>query len=214
MPLIRVLPWIITAIVASIATIVTGVQAGLPMLSWSAAALFCVTLVAIALDVNRLWWEDALAARAEDAPVLAALGNARILMIGYLWGALTLLAIYRLSGLRWQHGVQYAVAMTLMSALIHAYTHRLAQPESAFRRPRWLVAMTSLSLLQGAAALAGIAFLIGSGKIFSMKGDWAANQVFLAGGLAIAALSAIGALAQARLHRVRRDAEASVAGTS
>ncbi len=45
--------------------------------------------------------------------------------------------------------------------------------------------------LQGFAAGTGISWLIGSGKLATVKGDWAANDVFLAGGVAILCLSAM-----------------------
>lgn len=215
MPLTRMLPWILTAIVASIATIVTGVQSGIPILSWMAAGLFGVVLVATALDVNRTWWSDPAAAIAPDAPVIAALRNARVLILGYLWGALALIAIYRLTGVRWQHGLQYAAAMIVIAAMILGYVHLLSKPGSRLRSPRAIAIVTQLSLLHGAAALAAIFFLIVTGKIFSLKGDWPANQIFLAGGIAIAALSVIGAFTQTRLaqSRAHRDAPSATIGS-
>jgi hypothetical protein len=65
-----------------------------------------------------------------------------------------------------------------------------------------------LALAHGAAALIGIMVLVLTGKILSTKGDWAANQVFTAGGLAVAGLTAISALTTVRLlrgHQRRRD---------
>jgi hypothetical protein len=46
-----------------------------------------------------------------------------------------------------------------------------------------------------------VIFLIGNGKLAPPKTDWVANHIFLAGGLAIAALSAIAAVTQGKLAR-------------
>ena len=48
-----------------------------------------------------------------------------------------------------------------------------------------------LAFLQAVRSHADLIWLIGSGKLSSMKGDWAANQLFLAGGFAIMCLSMI-----------------------
>ena len=118
MPLNNLLPWIFVAIVASIAAMVTGVSSDLPRFSWVAAVLFAVALIATAIDVNRPWWRHGEMASDPNAPAAAAVRNARLVMLGYLWGALALFAIYRLTALRWQHGLQYAGGMGAIAWLI------------------------------------------------------------------------------------------------
>mgnify|MGYP001351663660 CR=1 FL=1 len=206
MPLTNLLPWILTAIAASIAAMVSGIAAGLPALPWTAAGLYVCALVAVALDVNRPWWNQPGSAPDDDAAVSAAIRNARLMMLGYIWGSLALIFIYRLTGLRWQHGFQYAAGMALIAWLIIVYVHFLARHGSILRSPRGLLLATRLTLAHAAAALAGITFLLASGKIHSAKGDWAANQVFLAGGIAVIALSLISAYTQFRLGTLRRGA--------
>jgi hypothetical protein len=56
-------------------------------------------------------------------------------------------------------------------------------------------------MLQGIAAVAGLVFLIGSGKLETVRPDWAANQIFLFGGLTIVGLSAIAVVTQRKLMR-------------
>jgi hypothetical protein len=58
-----------------------------------------------------------------------------------------------------------------------------------------------MTLLHAAAAAGGLVYLIGTGKLETLKGDWAANNVFLMGGLAILTISLIAALAQWRLTK-------------
>jgi hypothetical protein len=204
MPLTNLLPWLLTGIAASIAAMVSGVAAAMPGLSWAGAGLFCAALVAVAIDVNRPWWSQAGSAEDHDLAISAAIRNARLMILGYLWGSLALFSIYRLSGLRWHHGIQYAVGMAAIAWLILLYVHLVARPGSSLRTPKALHLATRASLAHGAAALAGIAFLLLSGKIHSIKGDWAANQVFLAGGIAVVALSLIGAYTQFRLGVLKR----------
>ncbi len=206
MPLTNVLPWIMTAIVASIAAMVSGVAADLPALSWTAAGLYVAALVAVALDINRPWWTQQSAVPDYDSAVSAAIRNARLMMLGYLWGSLALIFIYRLTGLRWQHGIQYAAGMALIAWLIILYVHFVARPGSILRGPRALALATRVTLAHAAAALAGSMFLLASGKIHSVKGDWAANQVFLAGSVAVVALSLISAYTQFRLGTLKRGA--------
>jgi hypothetical protein len=59
--------------------------------------------------------------------------------------------------------------------------------------PAWL------TVLHGLAALCALVYLIGTGKLATAKDDWAANDVFLFGGIAILALCVIAAVTQARL---------------
>lgn len=198
MPQTNLLPWICAAIVASIAAMVTGIRTGLPLFAWTGAALFATTLVATSVDINLPWWRQ----DSEPVPDLAAdaaVRNARLIVLGYAWGSLALLAIYRLTSLRWQHGLQYGAGMALIAWLTLVYIHFLARPGSRLRAPRSLMQATWISLAHGGAALGGVIFLLASGKIHSIKDDWAANQVFLAGGLAVAALSVLSAYTQLKL---------------
>lgn len=203
MPLTTLMPCIIAAIVASIAAMVTGVVSDLPRFSGAAAGLFAAALFATAVDINRPWWGATDTADIEgDAPVVAAIRNGRLLALGYFWGALALLAIYRLTSLRWQHGLQYGAGMALFGWFALLYVHFLVRPGSRLRTPRALVQATWFSLAHGGAAFGGVLFLLVSGKITSIKDDWAANQIFLAGGIALVGLSLVSAYTQFRLLRL------------
>ncbi len=48
--------------------------------------------------------------------------------------------------------------------------------------------------------MAGLAYIVGAGKLVSEKADWAANQIFTAGGIAIALISFVSLLAHRRQH--------------
>lgn len=214
MPTTSLIPWNLVAVVASIAAMVTGVRADFPAFSWLAGITFAAALIATAIDLNRPLWSDASVAGSRDAQIDAALRNARLLVIGYFWGAFALLAFYRGTGLKWQHGLQYGAGMALIAWATLLYAHFLARPGSRLRTPRALSGATWLSVIHGAAAVAGLGFLLLSGKILSAKGDWAANLIFLTGGVAIAALSFVSAYTQFRLAKpAARTAGVPAAGS-
>ena len=52
--------------------------------------------------------------------------------------------------------------------------------------------------MQAAAVAAALAYLVGSGKLQTAKADWAANHVFIAGGVAIVLISIVSLLAHRR----------------
>lgn len=195
------IPWLVTAMMASIAAMISGAHARLPAMTAAAAALFALALVAVSLQTNLALWESDPVP--EDTPADAARRNARLLALGYIWGAAAMLGVYTFSGLKWQHGWQYACAMTLVAVGLLNYVHALGRLGSALRTARGLFIALQLTLLQAAAAFVGLGFLVTSGKLAGVKGDWAANHIFLFGGAAIAALSAIAAYTQVRLARSR-----------
>lgn len=199
MPLTPLLPWVLTAVVASVTGMVSGAHGGNPWLSWAAALIFAATLIATSLEINAAWWTPDPAPRDPDAPLLAAIRNTRLLIVAYMWGALALLAVYRISDLKWQHGLQYGAGMALITILLMAYEHVLARRSNMLSRPRALAIAAQVAWLHGCACLCGLSFLILSGKLASSKGDWAANQIFLSGGIAMMVLSAIAGYTQHKL---------------
>lgn len=162
----------------SIAVMTSAAAAGQPMLSGTAAGAMAVLLVVAAWSLN---------AR-PLGPEAAQRANAQLMALGYGWGGLALLTVYSTSGVWWQHGRQYGAGMLAIAALIAVYARASGSTSSARARS---VARTA-ALAQAIAAAAGLVFLAGSGKLVSVKGDWPANQVFLAGGIAIALVSVIG----------------------
>lgn len=202
MPLAKHFTCLLAAIVASVAAMVTGIVHDLPGFTGIAAGLFAIALIVSALEMNAGLWSSGGERQSQDAALEAAIRNTRLMALGYLWGALALFMVYRLTPLRWQHGLQYGAGMALIAWILQLYVHFLVQPGSRLRGPAALDRSMWLSILHGAAALGGLAFLVLSGKINSIKDDWAANQVFLAGGIMIVALSLVSAYTHMRLSRV------------
>lgn len=194
-------PWIFGGMAISIAAMVSGAVADAPVQSLAGALLFAASVVASAWQINR----PLVALRPDDmAPETLEVTTRRNLrLVGwvYLWGALALIAIYRGTGVRWQHGLQYAAGMALIGVALMTVVHLSRQPGGWLSRPRVLANALRLAIAHAVAAAGGLVFLIGSGKMASTKGDWAANQIFLAGGLAVLAVSILAVLTHLHLSR-------------
>lgn len=204
MPFARAVPLVGLVMLAVVATMTIAARAGNVAASGAAAAVVPIIVLVAALAMNRPFWNlEAKRVTAEAAPV-AARRNAALFTLAYAWGAVTLLTVYPMAGLRWYHWWQYGGLMLMVAALLATYTWSLGRRDSPFRTgPRQLM-MLRLVTVQGMLAAGGVGWLLLSGKAASEKGDWAANHVFLAGGIALVALSAIAAVTQKRLGTVGR----------
>jgi len=160
----------------------------------AAAGLFAAVVVAAGLGLNAPLWRGAPRGIEASAGAAAMRGNVGLAALVYAWGALALLAVYSLTGLEWRHGWQYGLGAALLAAGLSAYWRRLAVAGA-------LVPPAYLNALHGLAASLGLIYLVGAGKLASTRSDWAANDVFLSGGLAIVALCAIAAVTLSRLER-------------
>ncbi|MGE8941699.1 hypothetical protein ACO2I3_07290 [Leptospira interrogans] len=194
----RVAPWLILALCLSVAVIVLGAGRGAQMLVGASAGLFALVVLVVGLRANQPLWSEEQTT--DEAAVEAARFNAWLMAIAFVWGAVAMFAVYTLSGLRWQHGWQYGAGMALLGAFAYVFGVLLDRAGPGARRPV-LQRGLQLTMLQGVAAVAGLVFLIGSGKLETFRPDWAANQIFLFGGLAIVGLSAIAVITQRKLMR-------------
>ncbi|HVZ05886.1 hypothetical protein [Hyphomicrobium sp.] len=155
-----------------------------------AAALFAILLISSAIRTNSPFWQRN-AINTGVTPRDALWQTTRLIMLAYLWCALAFYAVYLGTTLHWQHGWEYGSAILLI-AIGHAiYLRRLADPNDAVSTPSAIERAVRLSSYQAIAIAVGLIWLIQSGKLSSLKGDWAANQLFLAGGFAVMCLSVI-----------------------
>lgn len=186
----------------SIAAMVVGVQ-------WNTFAIHVFGLMFAALMTiqaclakNIAFWG---ARRQVELACEAAIDNAQFMALIYLWGAAAVLAIYRLTPLDWRHDWQYATGMALIAGALLTYAQRLRTPGSRLSARLGLRTALVLTVLQAIAASAGLVYLAALGKLATVKDDWAASQIFLAGGLTVTALSVIAIITQVRLARARSD---------
>lgn len=202
MSLQNIVLWLVLALVLSIAGMTFAAPAHLKLAHILLAGAAAGGLIQVSLVVNMPYWRGlAGGERSDDATIDAARRNARLIAIVYMWGAVALMAIYYLTRLNWYHAWQYAAGMALISAGIFAYVHVLGRQGSLLRQPVALQLVEALTALQVIAAAGGLGFLLGTGKLMTRKDDWAANDVFLMGGLAIIVLSVHALLSQQRLRR-------------
>ena len=188
-------------LLASIVAMALAANQNWQILSIAAAAMAAIVLFQHAFTVNNQIGTDRQSGSALPAAVAAGRANAQLIGTTYGWGGLAMLAVYMLSGLKWQHGWQYGSGMLLIALALHVYARMIAGSTSTFASPSALALSAYLALAQGIAAAIALAILILSGKLSTAKGDWAANHIFMAGGLAIVVVSF---LAYATFRRLSR----------
>jgi hypothetical protein len=186
---------------------IAGAVMGLSRVVTAAAIGFALASMSIAAAWSfgrgtALQAEDAAARRSPSNMRDDLADGARLFAIAYGWGALAMQGLYvtPLTGLRWQHGWQYALAMVLLLLLSTGFERSVRRKVSGPPSSLDLGALgLPLAVAQGGVAAIGLAALVVSGKLWSVKVDWAANRVFA--GLAIAVL----ALSLATLYRSRQQ---------
>lgn len=201
MSLQKAMPWLAGLLLASVAVMWWAAAHGTRMISAVAAFGFVAAIVVTAQVVNA-----AAAHRPGHEPRAQfhmLRRNMRLTALVYAWGAAAMMAVYVIGDLKWRHGWQYGTAMALIAGALLWLVDRLGRPGNTLDTPRLFSCVVPLTLAHGLAAAGGIIFLVGSGKLSTVKGDWAANHIFLAGGLGVAALALIAARTHRRLARDR-----------
>jgi hypothetical protein len=192
------LPWLLLASALSISLMVLGAGRGDQFLPSLAAGLLVALVVGTGLGINSPLWSKAarLATSPQDglARIKEALRcNVWLAALVYAWGASALFAVYSLSDVWWRHAFQYGSGAALFAAGLGIYGYRLGRARESSMPPLFL------TVIHGLAAAGGLVYLIGGGKLDTVKGDWAANEVFLWGGIAIVVLCLISTVTQTRL---------------
>lgn len=183
------LPLLLTTLAVALIAMFLATSAAQKIEAAVAAAVFAIILITTAMRTNSpLWRRPAVSG---VTPRDALWQTTQLIMLAYLWCALAFYAIYLGTTLHWQHGWEYGSAMLLV-ALGHAiYLWLLSDPNNAVSAPSAVERAVQLSTCQAIAIACGLIWLISSGKLSSIKGDWPANQLFLAGGFTVMCLSVI-----------------------
>lgn len=166
--------------------------------SMIAAAVACLTLIFAAVALHG---RHNASVDGKDQQHIAASDSARLMGIVYGWGGLAMLSVYLLSGLSWRHGWQYGSGMLLIAAGLFLLARALGDQHSRMSTPRLRDLTALVAGVQAVAATMALAILVYSGKLATPKGDWAANHIFMAGGLAIIVVSALAVVTHRRLRR-------------
>ena len=185
------LPWLLMAAALSVTMMILGAGRGDRMLPALSAGLLIALVAGTGLGLNAPLWSAKAAITAADVRS-AVRCNSWLAALIYAWGASALLGVYSLAEIWWQHAFQYASGAIVFALILSYIGWRLGRDKTA------AVPSLGLTFAHGGAALGGLIFLISSGKLATTKPDWAANEVFLWGGLGVVALCAMSALTQTR----------------
>ena len=125
--------------------------------------------------------------------------NSLLATLAYGWGAAAMLAVYGLSGLSWRHWWQYGAGMILFAAMAYVCARFLLGDRRAQPSRDGLRTLATITLVQAAFVIGALAYLIGSGALDTQKDDWAANHIFLAGGITLGLISIVSLLTYRKL---------------
>jgi hypothetical protein len=195
MPLRPMLPTILLAFSLSIlvAVLAAARDAGTPLAL--AVGLFTAQILFAVVRTNAPVW------RADVAPPPGsgwAWSNAVLAALVYAWGAAAMFAVYSLSGLAWRHWWEYGAAMMLLAAATLLCAQLLTAGRGPHASSRSMAILMGLTALQAVCMGGALVYLIASGKLLSHHSDWAANQIFAAGGVMLVLVSFASLLAYRR----------------
>jgi hypothetical protein len=108
-----------------------------------------------------------------------------------VWAAAALFVAYPIAGLNWLHGWEYGLSFAVAALGFAVYLEKLAKHNDGASKASAVARATMLTILQAVAIIVTLIWIIGSGKLSTQRGDWLANDVFLASGCVVLALSAI-----------------------
>jgi hypothetical protein len=194
------LPVLLLAFALSIFVCVLAAARGSAVTLALAAALFAIQVLFALTRINVPLWRGA-ASQAADFEW--AWSNTMLTALVYAWGATAMVTIYSLTGLTWRHWWQYGAGMALLALAALWFAHQLARGRDGLAPARSLNILLVMTGVQIAAVAIALVYLVSSGKLATEKADWAANVVFLTGGLTVAAIS----LASLYTYRRRRALE-------
>jgi hypothetical protein len=181
---------IATSVVALVLT--AAMKANAPVLAYvhfAVAALTAAVCVAIAVyDTNRL-----IAAKA--SPSALAASNAGHLGMVWVWGAIALLVTYGTQVLTWKEWMTFFLAFFLAAGLCLFFSATLKKDASEGKVDASMLNIArTLTMVQMVSMGVVVIGLLVDGKMTRFLtprfSDWAANNIFFAGALAVAAICA------------------------
>ncbi len=152
-----------------------------------AALLFALQVLLWLLRINLPLWRSG----ASPSEPAWAWDNSVLTAVTYAWGAAVMLTVYPLGGLVWQHWWQYGLGMALLGGVTLLVAQRLVGGSPSQRDGKGLTTLMVMTMGLVAAIVGALIYLVGSGKLATPKDDWAANVVFLTGGVTILLISVV-----------------------
>jgi fumarate reductase subunit D len=185
MHLRRMLPVLLLAAGLSIAIAVFAATRHSEFTFALAAILFALQVLLIMLRLNVPLWQ----AGVRGGDVDWAWHNSGLTAITFGWGAAVMLTAYPLGGLVWRHWWQYGLGMALLGAATLLTARHLIGSNAPHRSGRALQQLMLMTMGLMAAIVLALIYLVASGKLATPKDDWAANVVFIAGGVTVLLIS-------------------------
>ena len=190
----RLLPALLITSFASLAVLTYAANARHHGLAALSASVF-----SLAVAGSGLWLRQEFAGQQQSNPqqLTSVMKRDVLLQFTYLttltygWCAAALFLCYPIAGLQWHHGWQYATGFLLATCGFARYLSRLNNDLDPLAKPSAVATAISLAALEGAAIVAILAWIVLSGKLTSVRNDWVANDIFVAGGMSVLCLSII-----------------------
>ncbi len=169
----------------SLVVIASAAYAQNRMFAILAAAAFAAAIVAAGVNITK-------AAGSNSNAHFSMLRNSVCLSgLTCAWSAAALLVAYPIAGLQWRHGWEYGLVFALITIAFAHYGYRLAKDTDTKSQLAAVNRAQALATVQAIAIASTILWIIASGKLRTIKGDWLANDIFLASGCAMLALSVL-----------------------
>jgi len=197
MPVKRMLPTLLLAAALSVVIAVLAAARQSQAIFALAAGLYALQVLMFLLHINVPLWRPSAAAPADAR---WAWDNSVLTAATYGWGAAVMFTAYSFGGLVWRHWWQYGAGMALLGAAALAAASYLIGRRAPLRDGPGLRRLMQLTLVLVVAVVVALIYLIGSGKLATPKDDWAANIVFLTGGLTVLAVSVASLITYRRIR--------------
>lgn len=174
-------------IALGVAIMIISAASGQPLLHMGAAALISLVIAILAVRDNR----QLQAEGASDAKVSAA--TARYMGLVWVWGALCLFVTYYFI-LKWSEWPGFFMAFAIAGALCLFVSNMLNRDAEAGREDATMMKITrNLTIAQLVGMVITVIGLLVDGKMTRYLTprftDWAANNIFFFGAIALAAIS-------------------------
>ena len=194
MPLRPMLPAVLLAFALSLLIGVLSVTRGASVPLGIAAALFSLQVLVTLWRINAPLWSRA----APGTGIDWAWSNTMLAAIVYAWGAAAMFTLYSLTGLHWRHWWQYGAGMALLAAAALLCATYLASDRRRYDHTTSLNILMTITVAQAVSVVGALVYLVATGKMSTLKTDWAANHVFITGGVTIGIISIVSLLAHRR----------------
>lgn len=199
-------PWLIALAVLSVATMVIAAGWGDGAMHALAALPYTMAIGGAGLAVNLPYWRSTASTMGAEDRNLAARRNARTMALIHAWAASAIAADYSLAPLDWHLDWLYTLVFALAAVICFTYAVLISPGSSRFRRPRVHTGAVILAGLQLLIASAAVFYLLVSGKLWTFRSDWAANQVILFAAGTLALISTFAVLTDRRLNALASPA--------